>query len=193
MVIAGPRLHPLWNTGWLPLLFLLSCIGMGYAAVVFEAVMSSWVFKAEPERAMLAGLGSAIVPFGVIYVWLRFYDLAARGQLGALFALDLYSLLALAELGLVMLAVFILLSDARRQRLGMLFRAAVLFMAAGSLYRFDTYLVAFRPGDQWSYFPSVTELLITLGLVAGEIMAYIVIVKVFPILTLEKRHVAYHH
>jgi len=193
MLIAGPRLHPLWNTGWLPLLFLLSCIGMGYAAVVFEAVMSSWVFKAEPERAMLAGLGSAIVPFGVIYVWLRFYDLAARGQLGALFALDLYSLLALAELGLVMLAVFILLSDARRQRLGMLFRAAVLFMAAGSLYRFDTYLVAFRPGDQWSYFPSVTELLITLGLVAGEIMAYIVIVKVFPILTLEKRHAAYHH
>ena len=31
MLIAGPRLHPLWNTGWLPLLFLMSCIAMGYA------------------------------------------------------------------------------------------------------------------------------------------------------------------
>ena len=75
----------------------------------------------------------------------------------------------------------------------MLFRAAMLFMLAGSLYRFDTYLVAFRPGAHWSYFPSVTEILITLGLISGEIMAYIVIVRLFPILTLEKRHVAYHH
>src|SRR5262249_61492752 len=62
MLIAGPRLHPLWNTGWLPLLFLLSCIGMGYAAVVFEGALSAWMFQREPEREMLAGLGKAIVP-----------------------------------------------------------------------------------------------------------------------------------
>src|SRR6476469_5050755 len=61
MLIAGPRLHPLWNTGWLPLLFLLSCIGMGYAAVVFEGVMSSWLFRREPEREMLAGLSKGII------------------------------------------------------------------------------------------------------------------------------------
>jgi len=193
MLIAGPRLHPLWNTGWLPLLFLLSCIGMGYAAVVFEAVLSSWLFKTRPERDMLAGIGSAIVPFAVAYVCLRVYDLAMRGQLGALFALDVYSVLTLLEFALVVVATFILLSESRRRNLGHLFRAAMLFMLAGSLYRFDTYLVAFRPGAQWSYFPSVGELLVTLGLVAGEIMLYIVIVKVFPILTLEKRHVAYHH
>jgi Ni/Fe-hydrogenase subunit HybB-like protein len=193
MLIAGPRLHPLWNTGWLPLLFLLSCIGMGYAAVVFETVLSSWLFKTRPERDMLAGIGGAIVPFAVAYVWLRVYDLAMRGQLGALFALDVYSVLTLLEFALVVVATFILLSESRRRNLGHLFRAAMLFMLAGSLYRFDTYLVAFRPGAQWSYFPSVAELLVTLGLVAGEIMLYIVIVKVFPILTLEKRHVAYHH
>ena len=69
----------------------------------------------------------------------------------------------------------------------------MLFMLAGSLYRFDTYLVAFTPGRQWAYFPSVSEILVTVGLVAGEVMLYIVIVKLFPILTLEKRHVAYHH
>jgi Ni/Fe-hydrogenase subunit HybB-like protein len=193
MLIAGPRLHPLWNTGWLPLLFLLSCIGMGYAAVVFEAVLSSWLFKSRPERDMLAGIAGATIPFAVAYVCLRLYDLAMRGQLGALFAFDVYSVLTLLEFGLVVAATFILLSQSRRRQLGHLFRAAMLFMLAGSLYRFDTYLVAFRPGAHWSYFPSVAELLVTLGLVAGEIMLYIAIVKVFPILTLEKRHVAYHH
>jgi Ni/Fe-hydrogenase subunit HybB-like protein len=193
MLIAGPRLHPLWNTGWLPLLFLMSCIAMGYAAVVFEATLSSWLFKRTPERQMLAGLSQAIVPLGTAYVGLRLLDFAARGQLPALFAFDVYSVLTLLELALVMAAVALLLGDARRLKLANLFRAAMLFMAAGSLYRFDTYLVAFRPGAHWSYFPSVGEILITLGLIAGELMAFILIVKLFPILTVEKRDVAYHH
>ena len=166
---------------------------MGYAAVVFEATLSSWLFRREPERAMLAGLSQAIVPLGTAYVGLRLLDLAGRGQLAALFAFDFYSVMTLLELALVIAAVGLLLGDARRQKLGNLFRAAMLFMLAGSLYRFDTYLVAFRPGANWSYFPSVSEILVTLGLVAGELMAFILIVKLFPILTLEKRHVAYHH
>jgi Ni/Fe-hydrogenase subunit HybB-like protein len=186
MLIAGPRLHPLWNTGWLPLLFLLSCIGMGYAAVVFEGAMSAWMFKREPEREMLAGLGKAIIPLIAAYLALRLIDLAVRGQIGALFAFDLYSVMALLELALFAAAIVILASDARRRRLGTLFRAALLLMFAGSLYRFDTYLVAFRPGAQWSYFPSVTEMLVTVGLVSGEILVYIVIVKLFPIITMEK-------
>ena len=53
--------------------------------------------------------------------------------------------------------------------------------------------MAFNPGPNWSYFPSVGEILITVGLVAGEIMLYILIVKIFPILTLERRDAAYHH
>jgi Ni/Fe-hydrogenase subunit HybB-like protein len=186
MLIAGPRLHPLWNTGWLPLLFLLSCIGMGYAAVVFEAALSSWLFKREPEREMLAGLGRAIIPCVAIYLVLRIGDLAVRGQIGALFAFDLYSVMALVELALAMGAGLMLVGDARRRRLGNLFRAAILLMLAGSVFRFDTYLVAFRPGAHWSYFPSVTEILVTTGLVVGEIMLYIAIVKLFPILSMEK-------
>jgi Ni/Fe-hydrogenase subunit HybB-like protein len=193
MLIAGPRLHPLWNTGWLPLLFLLSCIAMGYAVVVFESALSSWLFKRKAETEMLGDLARSILPLTMVYVWLRAGDLAFRGQLGALFAFDRYSIMTLVEFGLFMWAGFILLSDARRRRLGELFRAAMLLMLAGSLYRFDTYLLAFNPGANWSYFPSVGEILVTTGLVAGEIMLYIAIIRVFPILTLEKRHVAYHH
>jgi Ni/Fe-hydrogenase subunit HybB-like protein len=186
MLIAGPRLHPLWNTGWLPLLFLISCIGMGYAAVVFEAVLSSWLFRREPERQMLAGLGRAIIPVALLYLALRVGDLIMRGQIGALFAFDLYSVMALVELALTAAAIVALAGPARRLRLGNLFRAAMLLMLAGSVYRFDTFLVAFRPGAHWSYFPSVAEILVTLGLVSGEIMLYIVIIKLFPIISMER-------
>jgi Ni/Fe-hydrogenase subunit HybB-like protein len=101
--------------------------------------------------------------------------------------------MTILELLMVVAAVGLLLGDRQRLKLGNLFRAAMLFMLAGSVYRFDTYLVAFRPGSHWSYFPSVAEIAVTVGLVSGEILAFIVAVKLFPILTLEKRHAAYHH
>ena len=189
MLLAGPRLHPLWNTGWMPLLFLTSCIGMGFAAVVFEAALSSWLFRREPERDMLAGLAGVLVPIMSFYVLLRLADIAYRGQLGALFALDLYSVMTLIELALFIAPIAMLMNRAKRRQIGHLFRVAMLFMLAGSLYRFDTYLVAFRPGAQWSYFPSVGELLVTLGLVSAEIMVYIAVVKIFPIVTVNVRPV----
>ena len=56
-------------------------------------------------------------------------------------------------------------------------------LLAGSLYRFDAYIVAYNPGENWSYFPSTLELLITLGVVGFEVFLYIVIVKRYPILS----------
>lgn len=183
MLLSGPRLHPLWNTPLLPLLFLVSCIGMGYAAVVMENSLSSMLLKRAPERRMLAGLGQAMVPVFVIYAVLRLGDLAWRGQLGALFALDVYSVMSLIELALFIAAPLMLATDAQRRNAANMFRAAMVLLLAGALYRLDTFLVAFNPGAQWSYFPSVGEILITVGLVAMEVLGYIAIVRYFPILT----------
>jgi Ni/Fe-hydrogenase subunit HybB-like protein len=183
MLLAGPRLHPLWHTGWLPLLFLISCIAMGYATVVFEAALSSLLLRRKPEMEMLGGVAGAMVPIVFAYPLLRVLDLAYAGRLGLLFAFDTFSVMALLELALATAPGVMLLNRRRRTDLGHLFRAAMLMMLAGGLYRFDTYLVAFRPGDNWSYFPSVPELFITLGLVAAEIMVYIAVIKIFPILS----------
>ena len=42
--------------------------------------------------------------------------------------------------------------------------------------------VAFDPGPGWSYFPAVPEFIITIGLVALEIVAYLFVVQRFPVL-----------
>ena len=68
------------------------------------------------------------------------------------------------------------------RRIGWLFRSAVLMALSGALYRFNVYLVAFDPGPGWVYFPAVPEILITVGLVAAEIVAYLAAVRYFPIL-----------
>ena len=55
-------------------------------------------------------------------------------------------------------------------------------LLAGALYRFNAFLFTFDPGAGYSYFPSVPEMMVTLGVVAFEVMAYIVLVKAYPVL-----------
>jgi len=183
MLLTGPKLHPLWHTPLLPLLFLVSCLGMGYAVIVFESSASSLFFKRRRETEMLAGLARTLVPVLFLFSGIRLLDVVLRGRLGLVFAFDRYSFLFLLEMALFLVPAFLLLGERSRRDAGRLFHAAVLMVFAGALYRFDTYLVAFRPGDNWSYFPSVPEMAITLGVVAIEVFLYIAIVRLFPILS----------
>jgi Ni/Fe-hydrogenase subunit HybB-like protein len=43
-------------------------------------------------------------------------------------------------------------------------------------------LVAYDPGPQYSYFPAIPEMLVTVGVVAFEILAYIVLARFLPVL-----------
>lgn len=183
MLLAGSRLHILWRTPVLPLIFLVSCISMGYAVVVFESAFSSVAFKRKPEIDMLAGLAGAMVPTLWVVVLLRVGDLVWRGQIGALFAGDGRGVMATLEIVFFLMPIVLLASPERRHDLGNLVRASIAMIVAGALFRFDTFLVAFTPGSNWAYFPSVSEMAVTVGLVAFEVLAYIVIVKTFPILS----------
>ena len=185
MLLSGPRLHGLWNTPLLPLLFLLSCITMGYGAVVVEEVLWARLFGMDrmPPIQMLANIGFAMVPLLGLYLGIRLVDLVVRGQIGALFAFDLHSGMALLELAMFGSAMVLLSTRQRRLHLGNLFRAAMLLLFAATIYRFDVYLVAFRPGAHWSYFPSLTEILVSVGLVSGELAGFILLVKLFPIVS----------
>ncbi|HEX5044402.1 MAG TPA: Ni/Fe-hydrogenase cytochrome b subunit [Candidatus Polarisedimenticolaceae bacterium] len=181
MLVAGHKLDPIWLTPFLPLLFLISCIAMGYAIVVFESCLSASVFGRKGEEPMLRQLSRAMVPLILTFLALRFGDLLWRGQLGRIFSTRLAFFFWL-EIALFVTALVLILKAPLKVDLGRLMRMGLLLMLAGALYRFDTFLVAFNPGNGWSYFPAVPELLITLGFVAAEFLIYLAAVKRFPIL-----------
>ena len=183
ILLTGPKLHPLWQTPILPLLFLISCIAMGYAAVVFESSLSTLFFHRRRDTEMLAGLSAAMLPVLGAFLLLRIGDLLVRGKLGLVFVPNRFAAAFWVEIALTVAPLFLLAGREARRAPGNLFRAAMLMMLAGGLYRFNTYLVAYRPGDDIHYFPTVAEFLITVGLVALEIIGYVVIVKLFPILS----------
>jgi len=183
MLLANSRLNELWRTPMVPLFFLLTSVSMGYAVVVFESAFSSVAFGRKPETGMLASLAAIIVPLQVMVVVLRLVDLALRGAYPALLRPGVRPTMLILELVLFLAPAAMLRSEASRRDLGKLVRAAMVMMCAGALYRFDVFLVAFNPGSHWSYFPSVPELLVTVGLVSAEVIAYVYFVRNFPILS----------
>ena len=182
LIIAVGKVHKLWHTPLLPVLFLASAIMMGYAAVVFESALADAVFDRPRETKLLASLAAAIDTLIFVYLALRLGDLAFRGRLGLILALDVHSVFFLVEIALFLVPALLLLSPKRRQNPGIELLCAIMLMLAGTLYRFDAYLIGFSPGPGWRYFPTVPETLVTIGLVSFELMAYLVIVKRFPIL-----------
>jgi Ni/Fe-hydrogenase subunit HybB-like protein len=183
MYLAGPRLHELWRTPFLPLLYLLSAIAMGYAVVLFESILSSRLHGHKPDLKMLGGLALALLPFMGAYMLVRVGDLLWRGLLGALLSFDVFSVMVWAEMALVVVPAVMIWQGRRHPRLGTLTRAALLMMAAGAVYRFDTYLLAFEPGAHWSYFPSLLEITVTAGIFSFEALAYINIVTWLPVMS----------
>jgi Ni/Fe-hydrogenase subunit HybB-like protein len=180
MLLPGPKLHPLWFTPWLPFLFLVNSVLMGFGVVVLESHGAASAFGRRRETVMIGRLAQVAMWVALFFVAFRVVDLASRGRLGAL--ASWYGLAVALELGLLVAGAAILMSDARRRNPGQQVLAGLLLVVGGTVYRFNVYLVGFRPGEHWSYFPAVPELLITFGIVALEIALYVAAVKTFPIL-----------
>ncbi|MDD2898902.1 MAG: Ni/Fe-hydrogenase cytochrome b subunit [Desulfuromonadaceae bacterium] len=188
LLIASTKLHPLWHTGFLPLLFLINCMFIGYSIAILESVISSYAFNRPFETKELSGVARIIPWLTVIWLTVVIGDLIWRGQLGAALSFDFYSRFFLLDFGLVAVGSLLLFSGRKRESIRWLFVSAALIVLGGALYRFNVYLIGFNPGKGWHYFPALAELLITVGIVAFEILGYQVIVKILPVLpTLHSR------
>ncbi len=182
LLIASTKLHPLWHTGFLPLLFLINCMFIGYSIAILESIISCYAFRRPFELSELTGLARIIPWLTVIWLTVVIGDLAWRKQLGAALSFDFYSRFFLLEFCLVAGGSLLLFSGRKRSSIRWLFVSAALIVLGGALYRFNVYLIGFNPGKGWHYFPALAELMITVGIVAFEILGYQVLVKVLPVL-----------
>ena len=182
MIIAGYKLSPLWQTTWLPLLFLFSALCMGYAIVIFEGVLSQTGFKRPSEAPMLAKISRVMNWCLGLFIGLRFFDLFTRDAFGLAFTGTTQANLFLLENGLLLAAFILLLSPALCKKPAIHFLGGCFVLAGSGLFRFNTYITGFDPLTGHTYFPAASEITITLGIVAIEIMAYLIFVKTLPVL-----------
>lgn len=182
LLVAWTKVNPLWHTGLLPMLFLLTAVGMGYAIIYFESIFSAAAFGRKLETKMLSRLGVFVAGILLAFVVVRFGGLFAADRLGLTVSSGLQSFFFWVETALFLAAAFFFTQQGVRASAAGQLQGALLALAGGALYRIDAFLTAFSPGANWVYFPSLSEILVTLGLVATETVVYVFIVKKFPIL-----------
>ncbi len=183
LVIFGQQIHPLWQSGWLlPVIYLMTAILLGFAVVIFEATLSSTGFKRPLETKVLTPLAKVMYWTLAAYVVLRVLDLVLRGALGTAFAASWQAFWFWVEMACFIVPLVTLASENARRSAAKLFVGAVLLMLGGMLLRINGFLVGYMTGEGWSYFPSLAELMVTVGIIAFEILAYIVIVRNYPVL-----------
>jgi len=181
MLVAGSKLSPLWWTGLLPLLFLTSCIFLGWALVVFESCVSAQRYTLPDETHLLGKLSAVMAWLIAGYLVVRFGDVAVRGHLNLAFKGDLLGNMFLLENLLLLVPMGILFVPANRRKAPLLFLSAVSVVLAATVYRLNCYIIGFNPGDGWRYFPAFGEIFISMGIVAIEIMAFLWFIKRLPV------------
>jgi len=184
MLIAPTKLHPLWYTPILPLLFLSSAIAIGYPMVVFETTLATTSLKLDPEMQILSPLTRITIFLLGTYLALKIGDMVIRETY--VYLLDgtaqTNSFLVEMIFGVIVPWVMLLSPAVRRSR-SLLFSACTLIVGGVLLNRINVFVVGYRPPvSENYYFPSVTEILITVGFIAGLMFLYRFFITYLPVL-----------
>lgn len=187
LVVFGYQVHPLWQTILLPLLYLMTAVTIGFAIVIFEACLSSSGFKRPLELDLIGKLSKVMIGMLVVYLVIRLGDLAMRGAIANMFEASVETFWFWIEMILFILPLALLWNPAARRNPTKLFVAAFSLMLAGFILRINSFLVGYETGAGWHYFPSVSEIMVSVGMIALEILGYIVFVRYLPILPKEEK------
>ncbi len=177
-LITPYRLHALWYSPILYVLFFVSAVALGLATLIAESLLSSFFYRHKAPLRLLSGLGLGAAVVLALYALLRLGDLAWRGQLGACFDGSWLSRMFLFEMALSTLIPMALLCVPRvRSSLAGLALCAGLIVAGMVLYRVDVCLVAFARPEGSGYFPTWMEIAVSLGLLAACVLVFLFLVE----------------
>lgn len=168
------RLHPLWYSPIMWILYLISAIGLGLMMVTLESLLSAWLFGHPARVDLLAGLAKMASFVLSVYVLLRVGDLWYRGVL--ISALDGSWLAGLFLFEILFSAVVpaTLLAFPRvRHSIAGLATCSTMVVLGIIGYRFDTCIIAFARPAGMPYFPTWIEFAVSAGVVSGAVLVFI--------------------
>lgn len=181
-IIMVDKLHPLWWSHYIGLMFLISSFFVGPAMICIETALAGKAFKHEVPIQVLRGLARISGVAMIIYLGIKFFDLANRGVLNLMFAGNLEGNMFLAEIILgVIIPIVIVFSGMGNTRKGLL-TFGVLASAGVVLNRMNVVFTGMAGSLGGWYFPSIMEWAVTIGLVSIACLAYCFVAENFNIL-----------
>jgi len=163
-ILMPHRVHPLWYSSIMPILFFISAVAAGLAMVIVESTWSFFGLKHKLETKLLAKI-ARVIPFVLaIYAVARFAEIIISGDGIYLFTGDKYSILFWVEILINVIIPIVLFSlPGVRKKPMQMFSTALLVVFGLLLNRFNVSLVAFSAG---AYAPTWIEIFVTIGMVS---------------------------
>lgn len=168
------RVHPLWYSPSIPVLFFASAIGAGLMALILESGAAAWLSGRQLKRDLLARLGLIGGVMMWVYLTLRIGDLFARGVLPAALDGSWQSRWFVVEvvIGGVLPAALLLWRRVRRSLAGLM-TSALLAVAGIASQRMSLSLFTMWRPEGASYIPSGVEILIAFAIPAMAGLIYL--------------------
>jgi Ni/Fe-hydrogenase subunit HybB-like protein len=188
-LIEPEKLHPLWWTPILPVLFFISALAIGLAMIIFESSLSSRYFKRGLETHLLGRLAGFIPYVAGLYLIVRLGELAVAGDLGYLFNSGVMSVLFWAEIifgAVIPIALFSVRKY--RQNPTMILAGAIALLLGMILNRFDVSWLAVSRLTDVGYVPSLPELSVSVAIFSAGILAFGLAARYLPLFDVEEEH-----
>lgn len=180
-LIAVDKLHNLWYNPLLPLQFWMSAIFTGISIIILEATMVHR-YLGQPDESELLEVLTRILPWILgVYLAVKFAALAFLSH-GPLFDRPVLLALFLVEILVgVVIPMIMFMKESNREDSRMQLRGASMIIFGVVLNRFNVSMFGMIQPDQVIYYPSLIESLVTIGIIAGHILFFVLLAKYFPI------------
>ncbi|MGA8572491.1 MAG: NrfD/PsrC family molybdoenzyme membrane anchor subunit [Desulfobaccales bacterium] len=184
-MLLPQKLSDLWATQALGPLFFASAVIGGMSVITLESLIASRVYQRPPEIGLLSDLGKGLGIALLVYFAMKVTDLYARGV--TVWVWDKPHFFFFVELfGTVVLpALLLCIPEIRRSEKGLYWTSGLAAFGV-VLNRFNVSLTGYVGYRQFSYFPSVIEIIITAALVAMAILIFDLGMRYLPIQPVEE-------
>ncbi len=188
-MMAKGKVHPLWYTEFIPVLFFVSSIFAGLSMVIFEGSISHQVFSDQIDHEdhaayddIIVGLskGCAVAMFVYFFAQVLIF---IHGWHWALLNTPMGYWYLTEMIGLVAIPCFLFFQGVRYRNLLLIRTAAILAMIGIIINRLNISIIAFKWWIPFSerYFPSWMEIVITLAIILTEVWVFRWIANRMPV------------
>jgi Ni/Fe-hydrogenase subunit HybB-like protein len=187
-LMAKPKIHPLWYTEFIPILFFVSSIYSGLSMVIVEGSLSERVFSAQLSKKqhhsheeLLLGLGKGAAITLFVYYFFKLLVFLHERQWNLL-ATKWGAWYLVEVLGFVLVPCVMFTMAVKKRNVALLRVAAVFALIGILLNRLNISIIAFNWNSPAHYIPSWQEFVVTAMVVCTEIWVFRWIVLRLPVL-----------
>jgi Ni/Fe-hydrogenase subunit HybB-like protein len=182
LTLIPHKIHVLWWSEQLPLLFLFSAMMAGPAMAILEHLAAARWLGFAPRMDMLASLARIEAWLVALFLTFQMGDLVSRGAVGAMLSGSWFALFFWIEVGFgLLLPLVLLMMPEVRQSRGGLATACGLVVGGVLLHRLNVAVIGLRVPHWETYVPSLGEIGITLGITAGAVFVFGILARILPI------------